>query len=130
MKLYYFENYKYDMSVTPDALEVQRRAATWLALYMWRRGLFLVQYAGMSAAARAESLASRAMGYQGGMPQGAKLSSKEAFDRWMKGERAYLLELQKEPLFVRLNSLGQFTTVEIQTDDVGEVFSELGEELG
>ena len=48
----------------------------------------------------------------------------------MKGERAYLLELQKEPLFVRLNSLGQFTTVEIQTDDVGEVFSELGEELG
>ncbi len=62
MKLYYFENYKYDMSVTPDALEVQRRASTWLALYMWRRGLFLVQYAGMSAAARAEALASRAMG--------------------------------------------------------------------
>ena len=75
MKQYYYEFYNYDMSVTPDALEVPRRASTWLALYMWRRGLFQVQYAGMSTAERAEALATRDMGYAGGMPQGAKLTS-------------------------------------------------------
>eukprot|EP00964_Phaeocystis_antarctica_P133967 scaffold98203_cov87-Phaeocystis_antarctica.AAC.1 len=40
VKQYYYETHKYEMSVTPDALEAPRRASTWLAQYMWRRGLF------------------------------------------------------------------------------------------
>ena len=46
---YHERSYGYEMSVTPDALEVARRAATWLLVYMWRRALFMVQYEGMSA---------------------------------------------------------------------------------
>ena len=61
MKQYYFENYRYAMSVTPDALEAARRASTWLAQYMWRRGLFEVQYAGMSSVERVEALAGRSV---------------------------------------------------------------------
>ena len=118
------------MSVTPDALEAPRRASTWLAQYMWRRGLFEVQYAGMSTVERVEALAGRSAGYEGGMPPGAKLGSEEAFERWMQGERAYVPELRREPLFVRLDGLGRFTTVEMHTDDVGAVFADLGEELG
>ena len=68
VKQYYFENYRYAMSVTPDALEAARRASTWLAQYMWRRGLFEVQYAGMSVEARAQAMAARRDGYEGGMP--------------------------------------------------------------
>ena len=130
MKQYYFENYRYAMSVTPDALEAARRASTWLAQYMWRRGLFEVQYAGMSSVERAEALAGRSAGYEGGMPPGAKLGSEAAFERWMQGERGYLPELRREPLFVRLDALGHFTTVELHTDEVGGVFAELGEEMG
>ena len=118
------------MSVTPDALEAARRASTWLALYMWRRGLFEVQYAGMSTVERVEALAGRSAGYEGGMPPGAKLGSEAAFERWMQGERAYVLELRREPLFVRVDVLGHFTTVELHTEDVGAVFAELGEEMG
>ena len=118
------------MSVTPDALEAPRRASTWLAQYMWRRGLFEVQYAGMSTIERVEALAGRSAGYEGGMPPGAKLGSEEAFERWMQGERAYVPELRREPLFVRLDGLGRFTTVEMHTDDVGAVFADLGEEMG
>ena len=47
VKFHYFERYVYGMAQTPDALEVARRASTWLFLYMWRRGLFEVQYAGI-----------------------------------------------------------------------------------
>ena len=130
MKQYYFENYRYAMSVTPDALEAARRASTWLAQYMWRRGLFEVQYAGMSSVERVEALAGRSAGYEGGMPPGAKLGSEAAFERWMQGERGYVPELRREPLFVRLDRLGHFTTVELHTDDVGGVFAELGEEMG
>lgn len=130
MKQHYFESYRYAMSVTPDALEAARRASTWLAQYMWRRGLFEVQYAGMSSVERAEALAGRSAGYEGGMPPGAKLGSEAAFERWMQGERGYVPELWSEPLFVRLDVLGHFTTVELHTDDVGGVFAELGEEMG
>ena len=49
---YHERSYGYEMSITPDALEVARRAATWLLVYMWRRALFMVQYDGMSAAAQ------------------------------------------------------------------------------
>ena len=45
VKFHYFEKYVYGMSQTADTFEVARRAATWLMLYMWRRGLFEVQYA-------------------------------------------------------------------------------------
>ena len=40
VKFHYFERYSYEQSVTPDTLEVARRASTWLFLYMWRRALF------------------------------------------------------------------------------------------
>ena len=48
-------------------------AGTWLAVYMWRRGLFEVQYDGMSAEEKAHALACRraAGGFSGGMPVGA-----------------------------------------------------------
>ena len=49
VKRHYHERaYGYEMPVTPDALEVARRASTWLLVYMWRRALFAVQYEGMS----------------------------------------------------------------------------------
>ena len=112
------------MSVTPDALEAARRASTWVAQYMWRRGLFEVQYAGMSTVERVEALVGRSAGYEGGMPPGAKLGSEAAFERWMQDERAYVPELRKEPLFVRVDKLGHFTTVELHTEDVGAVFAE------
>jgi len=99
-------------------------------LYMWRRGLFEVQYAGMSVPVRAAAMAARRDGYEGGMPEGTQISNDEAFERWLAGERSYAPELKTEPLFVRLDAAGRFTTVELQTDEVGGVFSELGEEMG
>ena len=129
VKFHYFEKYVYGMAQTADTLEVARRAATWLVLYMWRRGLFEVQYAGMSAEARAAAMAARRDGFAG-MPDGAQISNEEAFHRWLDGERAYALALKTEPLFVRLNVAMQFSTVELHTEEVGAVFSELGEELG
>jgi hypothetical protein len=118
------------MAQTADTLEVARRAATWLMLYMWRRGLFEVQYAGMSTEARAAAMATRRDGVEGGMPEGAQLSNDEAFERWLAGERSYAPELKTEPLFVRLDAAGRFTTVELQTEEVGAVFSDIGEEMG
>ena len=130
VKFHYFERYVYGMSQTADTLEVARRAATWLMLYMWRRALFEVQYVGMSVQARAEVMAARRDGFAGGMPDGAQISNEEAFGRWLAGERAYAPELKTEPLFVRLDAAMQFTTVELHTDEVGAVFSKLGDELG
>ena len=53
VKRHYHERaYGYEMPVTPDALEVARRASTWLLVYMWRRALFAVQYEGMSEDAK------------------------------------------------------------------------------
>ena len=130
VKFHYFELYVYGMAQTADTLEVARRAATWLMIYMWRRALFEVQYTSMSPEARAAAMATRREGFAGGMPEGAQISSKEAFELWLGGARAYAPELKTEPLFVRLDAAMQFTTVELHTEDVGAVFAELGAELG
>ena len=37
---YHERSYGYEISVTPNALELARRAATWLLVYMWRRALY------------------------------------------------------------------------------------------
>lgn len=87
---YHERSYGYEMSVTPDALEVARRAATWLLVYMWRRALFMVQYDGMSAAAQQAAWAAREQGFSGGMPPGAVISAEEAIARLKAGERAYV----------------------------------------
>ena len=131
IKFHYFEKYGYGMGMTADTLEEARRAATWMLILMWRRGLFEVQYAGMTREARAEAMAVRSTdGFAGGMPAGAQISSDEAFRRWHAGERGYALELRKEPLFVRLDATTMhYTTVELRTDDVLAVFAELGTEL-
>ena len=90
VKRHYFErNYKYAYSVTPEAIEVARRAATWIAVHFWRRGLFAVQYDGMSPAAVTRALRARRQGYEGGMPAGAVITEEEAIRRWLAGERAY-----------------------------------------
>ena len=91
VKRYYFErNYSYKYSVTPEAVDVARCAGSWIAVYFWRRGLFAVQYAGMSHAAIARALRARADGCEGGMPPGAVISEADAIARWEAGERAYL----------------------------------------
>lgn len=83
--------YHYENSMTPDTLEEARRASTWMLIMMWRRGLFEVQYAGMTEEAIVAALRARKDGYQGGMPVGAVLSSGEAWARWWAGERAYVI---------------------------------------
>ena len=40
--------YEYDMSLTADAVQQLRRATTWVWFYQMSRGLFRVQYVGMS----------------------------------------------------------------------------------
>ena len=140
VKFYYHEKrYVYPMSFTPDFLEVARRCATWMANYFWRRGLYEVQYAEMSAEERAACIAHRQQhGHAGGMPRGAKIEARAAAQRWLAGERAYAPELVREPMFVRLQGTnakdgvakaGWFTCTEMQTEHAGAVFSELGEEL-
>ena len=63
VKCHYFEKrYDYPMSATPDALEVARRANTWMAVYNWRRGLYAVQYDSMSHEEIQNALAARAAG--------------------------------------------------------------------
>ena len=129
IKFHYYEKYSYGMAMTADTLEEARRASTWMLLYMWRRGLFEVQYAGMTTEVRAAAMAVRRDGIAGGMPVGAQITSNEAFQRWHAGERGYAFELRTEPLFVRLDAVMQYTTVELRTEDVLDVFAELGEEL-
>ena len=43
VKHHYGEIYEYAMSVTPDTDMVGRRASSWLAAYMFARGLFKVR---------------------------------------------------------------------------------------
>ena len=94
LKHRYFEaaadGYEYEMSVTPDAEAIARRSADILKTYFWRRGLYKVQYAGMTDEAIAEALAQRKMGYLGGMPPGAKIDEEEAVKRFLEGEKQYL----------------------------------------
>ena len=143
VKRHYFERaYAYQVAVTPENINVARRAATWMATYMWRRALFKVQYEGMSVAAVVASIAARKDGFAGGMPVGAVILEEEAIRRWEGGERAYMrsaageegggaiLDLSKEPLFVELNKLMQYTVVEMRVESVAAVYRELSAELG
>ena len=145
VKRYYYErNYKYEYSVTPEHADVARRAATWQAVYFWRRGLYKVQYAGMSEEAMRASIDARASGYAGGMPPGAQISEEEAIDRWIAGERAYMrmadplkrvgernpYDLSNEPMFVRLDAEMRLTTREMHTEEAGAVYRELSDEMG
>ena len=87
------------MSITPDALAVPRRSADIISVYFWRRGLFAVQYAGMSKSAIAEVVAARKQGsyeYKGGMPPGAAITEEEAIARFVEGEKGLLKELEDE----------------------------------
>ena len=68
LKHYYLETYHYDMSVTPDVCEgsklvVARCASTWELAYQFARGLFEVQYKGMSTKQRLAAMAARKNGY-------------------------------------------------------------------
>jgi hypothetical protein len=92
IKKHYKEVYEYQSSITPDASDTARRASTWIFLYLWWRGLFAVQYAGMDAREVATAVRARGEGYDGGMPRGAKIGAEEAFARWWEGERAYVDE--------------------------------------
>ena len=71
--------YEYDMSLTADAVQQLRRATTWVWFYQMSRGLFRVQYVGMSDEAIESALKLRAAaGYAGGMPPGATITLEEA----------------------------------------------------
>ena len=69
VKHYLYEAaYDYEMSLTADAVDAARRANTWLFNYQMCRGLFAVQYSGMSEADIEEAVRVRAEeGYEGGM---------------------------------------------------------------
>lgn len=112
LKHRYFEaaagGYEYQMSLTPDAEAVARRSADILIAYLWRRGVFAVQYANMSTEAIAEAVALRRdKGYAGGMPPGSKLDEEEAIKRFEAGERHYLKAVEDEPLLVKLQRGGE-----------------------
>lgn len=139
VKHYLFEAaYDYDMSVTADAVQLARRANTWLWNYHMSRGLFAVQYADMSDAEIAEALRVRVLdGYEGGMPPGAKITLAEAAQRWEAGETAYLPALESEPAFVHLKGRkgkggGQFvfSQEEIRSEYIGSIFRDVGDEQG
>ena len=65
IKKHYYEKYRYDNSITPDTIEVVRRASTWQFEYQWLRGLFEVQYDGLSDEEVGALLRSREDGYDG-----------------------------------------------------------------
>ena len=91
IKKHYHEVYAYQSSMTPDATDTARRASTWMFLYLWWRGLFEVQYEGMSVEEKAAAVRARGEGYAGGMPDGSKIKATAALERWWGGhERAYV----------------------------------------
>ena len=130
--------YEYDMSLTADAVQQLRRATTWVWFYQMSRGLFRVQYVGMSDEAIESALKLRAAaGYAGGMPPGATITLEEAGLRVLAGEFAYLPQLESEPFFVKLAGRrgkggGKFvyTQTEMGTEWFGSVFRDVGDELG
>jgi hypothetical protein len=102
-----------------------------MATYQFRRGLFAVQYAGMSEGEVAEALEIRKIGHEGGMPVGAKVDFDEAWRRWEAGERAFLPQLKSEPFFVGLTNGGHaYASTELRTEYVGEIFRKLGLMMG
>ena len=84
------------------------------------------------------ALEARANGYSGGMPLSAKITSAEAVRLWCEGRKAYLPELEMEPLFVELERVSgqrdktiyKFGATEMKTETFGGYFREIGEELG
>jgi len=137
VKRYFYEaaagGYEYEMSGTPDAVAIPRRSADIVAMYLWRRGVFAVQYAGMSPTAVSEALKVRKSGsYEGGMPPGAVLSAEDAVARFNAGEKGLLSELEGEPLMVMLEHGGAnaFTSREMTAHYVGEVFKRAAEDVG
>ena len=114
--------YEYSMSLTADTLAIARRVMTIFAMYQWRRGLFAVQYKGMSPSEIEKALELRAAGYEGGMPVGAVIDEAEAIQRWEKGEKAYLPQLKGEPLVVMYNRRKMLTTDEVTTAYITKVF--------
>ena len=132
---HYEGGYEYEMSVTADAAHAARRANTWINNYHMARGLFKVQYAGMSQSAIENALKDRAEnGYAGGMPPGATISLEEAQRRREAGEVAFLEVLENEPFFVqpegrRGKGGGHFvfTQKEMRTEYFGKVFHEVGD---
>ena len=79
------------MSVTPDVydgskLVVARCASTWELAYQFARGLFEVQYKGMTTKQRLAAMAARKNGYAPGMPPGAQISAEEAVTALLAGE--------------------------------------------
>ena len=98
----YEAGYEYDM-LTADAVQAIRRATTWVWFYQMCRGLFAVQYAGMSEEAIAKVLTLRASdGYPDGMPPGLSMTLQAAGERVLAGELAFLPQLESEPFFVKL----------------------------
>ena len=119
---------QYKYAVTPEHVDVARRAALWMAVYFWRRALYKVQYDGMSEEEVRAAIEARAAGYNGGMPPGARISEEAAIERWPQGERAYMIiadplkrvgesnpyDLSHEPMFVRLDAQMQLTNMDVQ----------------
>lgn len=143
---YHERSYGYEMSVTPDALEVARRAATWLLVCMhmcmnMSCGGARCSWCSTTACLRPRSrwrgpLESRASAEA--CPQGP-FSAEEAIARLKAGERSYVRvefgpgdvrSAGDEPMFVNLSCDMLFTTTELDAERAGEVYSELGEELG
>ena len=112
-------------SVTSERSEVGRRASTWLLVYMFSRGLFRVQYEGMSATEIEAALtARRKEGHPGGMPVGAKVMAEQAWKVVLAGGDGvgYLQQLSTEPLFVALKD-GNYTCNEMKAEYVGAVYA-------
>ena len=132
LKHRYFEaaagGYEYHMSLTPDAEAVARRGPDILKVYLWRRGVFAVQYANMSKQAIEEAIAlRREKGYPGGMPPGAMIDEADAVRRFESGEVNYLKQLEGEPLLVMMErgEKRAFTQREITSRCIGAIFTRL-----
>jgi len=132
IKRRYYERYAYGNSITPDAAQVPRRSITWLLVYLFRRGVFEVQWSGISADARAAVAAARATGaYVGGMQPGATAAAEAAVRMIVEGQRAFAPEVVDEPLFVEFDAkTGVFLPAEMNTDTVASLFGEVSLALG
>ena len=132
IKRRYYERYAYGNSITPDAAQVPRRSITWLLVYLFRRGVFEVQWSGISADARAAVAAARATGaYVGGMQPGATAAAEAAVRMIVEGQRAFAPEVVDEPLFVEFDAkTGVFLPAEMNTGTVASLFGEVSLALG
>ena len=121
--------YDYAMALTADAVAVPRRGMDLIELYLWRRGVFAVQYSGMSDAAIDRALQQRCAdgAYGGGMPPGATIDAKDAVAQFLAGEKGYLRQLKEaEPLLARLTRAGRYTSEEMTAAQMHAVFERNG----